>query len=38
VTAIPRLIERLGGVDIAFGGIGINATWAFNEARDELSP
>ena len=38
VTAIPRLIERLGGVDIAFGGIGINGHLAFNEARDDLSP
>ena len=29
---IPRLIEELGGVDIAFGGIGINGHVAFNEA------
>ena len=29
---IPRLIEKLGGVDIAFGGIGINGHVAFNEA------
>lgn len=28
---IPRLIEELGGVDIAFGGIGINGHLAFNE-------
>lgn len=35
---IRRVIERLGGVDIAFGGIGINGHLAFNEARDELSP
>lgn len=35
---IPRLIERLGGVDICFGGIGINGHVAFNEASDELSP
>ncbi len=29
---IPELIEKLGGVDIAFGGIGINGHVAFNEA------
>lgn len=34
---IGRLIEELGGVDIAFGGIGINGHLAFNEAQDELS-
>ena len=28
---IPKLIEELGGVDIAFGGIGINGHVAFNE-------
>ena len=33
-----RVIERLGGVDICFGGIGINGHVAFNEARDELTP
>ena len=38
VTYIPELIERLGGVDIAFGGIGINGHLAFNEAQPELSP
>ena len=38
VQAIPELIERLGGVDIAFGGIGINGHLAFNEAQDELTP
>lgn len=38
VKAIPELIERLGGVDIAFGGIGINGHLAFNEAQDELTP
>ena len=32
------LIEELGGVDIAFGGIGINGHLAFNEAQPELSP
>ena len=38
VKYIPELIERLGGVDICFGGIGINGHVAFNEASDELSP
>lgn len=38
ITYIPELIERLGGVDICFGGIGINGHVAFNEACDELSP
>ena len=33
-----RLIEELGGVDIAFGGIGINGHLAFNEAQPELTP
>ena len=32
ITRIPKLIETLGGVDIAFGGIGINGHLAFNEA------
>ena len=35
---VDRLIEELGGVDIAFGGIGINGHLAFNEARPELTP
>ena len=35
---IQRLIAELGGVDIAFGGIGINGHLAFNEAQDELTP
>lgn len=34
---IPKLIEELGGVDIAFGGIGINGHVAFNEPQEELS-
>lgn len=34
---IPELIEKLGGVDIAFGGIGINGHVAFNEADGSLS-
>lgn len=32
-----RIIEQLGGVDIAFGGIGINGHLAFNEASDTMS-
>ena len=38
VGRIPKLIEELGGVDIAFGGIGINGHLAFNESQDELTP
>ena len=34
---IPQLIEELGGVDIAFGGIGINGHVAFNEADASMS-
>ena len=34
---IPKLIDKLGGVDIAFGGIGINGHVAFNEPQEELS-
>ena len=33
---IPALIEELGGVDIAFGGIGTNGHVAFNEADTSL--
>lgn len=35
---IPNLIQELGGVDIVFGGIGINGHIAFNEPQEELSP
>ena len=35
---MTRLVEELGGVDICFGGIGINGHLAFNEAQDELTP
>ena len=35
---IPALIEELGGVDIAFGGIGITGHLAFNEPQPELTP
>lgn len=34
---MTRTIEKLGGVDICFGGIGINGHLAFNEAQDELT-
>lgn len=34
---IPELIEKLGGVDICFGGIGINGHVAFNEADASMS-
>lgn len=37
VSYIPELIDRLGGVDIAFGGIGINGHVAFNEADPSVS-
>lgn len=34
---IPSLIKELGGVDICFGGIGINGHVAFNEANPKLT-
>lgn len=34
---IPDIISMLGGVDIAFGGIGINGHLAFNEPQEELT-
>ncbi|CQR47414.1 Glucosamine-6-phosphate deaminase 1 [Paraliobacillus sp. PM-2] len=37
IERIPDLIESLGGVDIAFGGIGINGHVAFNEPQSALS-
>ena len=37
VGYIPNLIEKLGGVDICFGGIGINGHLAFNEADASLT-
>ena len=36
-SRVDRLIEELGGVDVAFGGIGINGHLAFNEAREDLT-
>lgn len=38
LSRLPALIRELGGVDIAFGGIGINGHIAFNEPQPELSP
>ena len=32
---IEKVIEELGGVDICFGGVGINGHIAFNEPMDE---
>jgi len=32
--AVPQLIERRGGVDACFGGIGINGHIAFNEPEE----
>lgn len=37
VAYIPELIEKLGGVDLCIGGIGINGHLAFNEADASLS-
>ena len=37
VSRVQELIEELGGVDICFGGIGINGHLAFNEAQDDLT-
>ena len=34
---VGRMIDELGGVDIAFGGIGITGHLAFNEPQPELS-
>ena len=34
---VTMLVEKLGGVDAAFGGMGINGHIAFNEARSDLS-
>ena len=38
LTAIPNLIKQLGGVDIAFGGIGITGHLAFNEPVFGMTP
>lgn len=34
---VAEVIEQLGGVDVAYGGIGITGHLAFNEPREELS-
>lgn len=34
---VQQIIQQLGGVDIAFGGIGINGHLAFNEPQPEIS-
>ncbi len=34
IDAIPRLIDQRGGVDVTYGGIGINGHMAFNEPED----
>ena len=33
---IEQIIEERGGVDVCFGGIGLNGHLAFNEPRDDL--
>ena len=38
LTHIQEVIEKLGGVDICFGGIGIYGHVAFNEASDTMTP
>lgn len=35
---VPELIEKLGGVDACFGGVGITGHLAFNEPQPALSP
>lgn len=35
---ISAVIEELGGVDVCFGGIGINGHLAFNEPQEALTP
>lgn len=37
ITYIPELIQKLGGVDLVLGGIGINGHVAFNEADSNLT-
>ena len=36
-ASLTALVERLGKVDIAFGGIGINGHLAFNEPQEGMS-
>lgn len=35
ISQIPKIINEINGVDICFGGVGINGHIAFNEAMDE---
>jgi len=35
---LPREIEKIGGIDICFAGIGIDGHLAFNEPEPEMSP
>ncbi len=37
-SLITETLDRMGGADICFGGIGINGHLAFNEAQGELTP
>lgn len=37
INEIPQLIEKLGGVDIAFGGVALNGHIAFNEPQPEMT-
>jgi len=37
ISSFGKVINELGGVDIAFGGIGINGHLAFNEPMKEES-
>jgi glucosamine-6-phosphate deaminase len=38
VAAVPRAIERLGGVDVCFGGVGITGHVAFNDPPEPGEP
>lgn len=37
-SQLTEMLDRLGGADICFGGIGINGHLAFNEPQSQLSP
>ena len=38
LAAVPRTIERLGGVDVCFGGVGITGHLAFNDPPEPDAP
>ena len=38
LDAVPRRIEAVGGIDVCFGGIGINGHIAFNEPPEPGEP